>query len=208
MKNIQETEPAFEENSFALNLLKGNIGKAVVETYLNYFRYEVYPFGYENHYVNVTRFVDRGPSEDTLSKVRAMPDLLVLDREKGESTLVEVKTSGGKNPTQYWMEKERFDSYRLHWPEALLAVYLIPSGKIFCSKVSDIHFYRIGRLQNRPKLGYYFDLHGFLQLPDVFDKFDRKKYDELGQEIQLILETFDIAGRNYDFFKLKEPARN
>ena len=101
-----------KDSRFAINLLTGSVGKAVVETYFSYFGYETYPFGYENHYANVTRFIKRDPLKTTITKIRAMPDLLVFDREEQESFLVEMKACGNNYVSKYWIEKTKFETYK------------------------------------------------------------------------------------------------
>jgi hypothetical protein len=199
MLNIQidqkrSTPP--NEKSFELSALKGNIGKAVVETYFTHFGYEIYPFGYENHYANVTRFIKRDPLKDTMAKIRAMPDLLVFDREKEESSLVEIKASNCKKELGYWIEEDRFDCYRKNWQDAVLVIYLISSGEVICKRISDIENWTKAPLTTSSKPGYYIDLSDFCELPVFFSNMDRTKYDKLNKKIKTILAAFKVPQRN------------
>jgi hypothetical protein len=180
------------QKPFAIDALAGSIGKAVIEAYLGYFGYEIYPFGYENHYANVTRFIKRDPLKTTLTKIRAMPDLLVFDRVSGESELVEVKTSSSKNSKEFWIGKDRFDNYNTHWPEAILVVYMLSFGKVHCSRISELKISREGFLPHSTDPGYYLDLSLFSDLLQYFSKMDRSKYDDLSKKIQKTLKKFDI----------------
>jgi hypothetical protein len=185
-------KPSFlnDREKFALNAFKGNIGKAVVETYFTCFGYEICPFGYENHYANVTRFISRDPKNITISKIRTMPDLLVFDRDKRESYLIEVKACNNKKELEYWIEKGRFDNYRSFWPEAYLVVYMITSGEIYCTTMSKIRASKEGKLPNKSEIGYYIDLKSFSELYDYFPKMNRQEYIKMSKEILSILRDY------------------
>jgi hypothetical protein len=193
MVNAQNTQKVLQDSTqktFALNVLAGSIGKAVIEAYFVRFGYEVYPFGYENHYANVTRFLKRDSLKETITKIRAMPDLLVFNREKEENYLVEIKASNCKKELGYWIEEERFDCYRQNWQDAVLVIYLISSGEVICKRISEIKHWTKAPLPNKSKPGYYLDLNYFSEFPEYFTNIDRKNYVELSKEIQKILRTF------------------
>jgi hypothetical protein len=189
-QNKQNTLSHTKVKPFALKLLEGSIGQAVIETYFSHFGYEIYPFGYENHYANVTRFLKRDPLDKTITKVRAMPDLLVFDRENQESYLVEIKASNNTNVSEYWMEKSRFDCYRENWPEAILAIYIISFGEVYCVRISDLKNQKEGVLPNKHDPGYYFDLDYFYNLPYYFRRMDYSRFNDLHNEIQMTLKAF------------------
>jgi hypothetical protein len=157
MPNAQNTQKEFQhstQNTFALNVLSGNIGKAVIEAYFVHFKYEVYPFGYENHYANVTRFLKRDSLKETITKIRAMPDLLVYNRQMEESYLIETKASNCNKELGYWIEEDRFNCYRKNWQDAVLVIYLISSGEVVCKRISEIEHWTKAPLPNKSKPGY------------------------------------------------------
>lgn len=73
------------------SILKGRIGEALVSEMLREAGNQVYKFGYESTLQNLTQLekvFDR--HSDTGEKIRAIPDLLVINK-KGEPFFIEVK---------------------------------------------------------------------------------------------------------------------
>lgn len=179
-------------NEFALSSLKGKIGQAVVETYLLEAGYVIYPFGYENNYANVARFVKKDYSDTTTTKIRAMPDLLVCDEGNNERNLVQIKTTSAPDESRYWIEKGTFDSYKKYWPEALLVIYCIPTGNIRCSKIADIKTLSEGSLPNQSNPGYFLNLTEFSGMTMCFRRIKSYPYINLSTKIAETLRVCSI----------------
>jgi hypothetical protein len=182
--------PRDDKKIFALSALKGSIGKALVETYFTYFGYETYPYGYENHYANVTRFIKKDHKDKTITKIRAMPDLLVFDRDRRESYLVEIKASTNVNMVEFWIEKGRFDTYKDSWSEAILIVYSIPLNTVYSCRVSEIIDIQDSTLPNTDEPGYFLNLNKFHTLPYYFPNMRNERYERLNMNIASILRSF------------------
>lgn len=182
-----------KNNNFALSLLKGRIGQAIVETYLLESGYQVYPFGYENNYANITRFVRKDQSDTTTTKIRSMPDLLVCDRDNHERFLLQVKTTGTPDESSFWIKKDVLESYLKYWPEALLVVYCIRTGKIYCVKTADINNPIEGTLSNSSGDRFDLNLADFHDFRKYFSLITTYQYFNLNKEITKILKTFNPA---------------
>lgn len=190
MQGNQALLPHYKSNAFSLSFLKGSIGQAVVVTYFCEFGYEIYPFGYENNYANVTRFVKRDYTNVISTLLRSMPDLLVYDRDNDASYLLEIKATSRRDESRYWIAEDDFDSYRKYWAEAFLLIYFIPTANIYCQKINKITHWNKGGLPNVLEPGYYLDLACFSDLPDFFRRIKRERYDELRNEISDILKEY------------------
>ena len=188
-----------DEKPFAIQLLKGKLGQAVVETYFTHFGYEIYPFGYENHYANVTRFVKRDPMDKTITKLRAMPDLLVFDRVEQESYLVEIKANNLKNKSEYWIEKKCFEGYKSNWLEAFLVVYDFSSGDIRCTKISELYILRKDVLSHNSGEGYFVNWNNFHELQFYFKRMKQHECNELKRQIQEILGNLRNPSLKHSF---------
>ena len=124
-------------SEFMINLLKGRIGQVIVEAVFQKFGYEVYPYGYENRFTNIVKFTTAKKANTTITKLRATPDLIVYDAESNNGAFVEVKSTT-RDATKFGIGKSVLETYRSHWPESILVVYCIPSGKIYCCPIEDI----------------------------------------------------------------------
>lgn len=190
MQNYQQVSTNHKNNNFPLDYLKGSIGQAVVATYLRKFKYEIYPFGYENNYANIFRFKKTDYSDATSMKIRSMPDLLVYDRYNEERFLLQIKATSWKVESRYWIDKDQFDNYKKYWSEALLLIYFIPTTNIYCCRINDIKILSEEPLPNHSELGYYLALAGFSDLPDCFKLIQRDQYNELSRKIKEIFKEY------------------
>ena len=190
MQNKQEISTNHKNNNFPLDYLKGSIGQEVVATYLRKSGYEIYPYGYENNYANITRFIRRNYSDATSTKIRSMPDLLVYDRHNKEGFLLQIKATNWKDESRVWIEKDRFDSYKKYWSEALLIIYFVPTANIYCCRINDIKILNEETLPNHSEPGYYLSLTGFSDLPNCFKLIQREQYNELSREIKGIFQEY------------------
>lgn len=187
----QDTFPT-KRDDFAMFHLKGSIGRSIIETFFLASGYEVYPFGYENHYANITRFIRKSESDTTMRKVRAMPDLLIYDRQQNESYLLEIKTSSVQDESKYYISKNDLDTYIKHWPEAILIIYCIYTTNIYCRRIQEIKPNNLqqeyfGRSQT---LGYILRLGDFYSLPTYFRRIKSQSYRKLRSNIIDALKAY------------------
>ena len=190
MRTYQHESLHFKNNNFALSLLKGRIGQSVVETYLIESGYEVYPYGYENYFANITRFVKKDQSDITTTKIRSAPDLLVYDRKNNERFLLQIKTTGVKDESAYWIKKDDLDNYIKYWAEAILVVYSIRTGKIYCLKIADIKNPIEASLPNSSDKGFRLNLTDFYDVTRYFNLIKPHQYAKLNKDIRDILNDF------------------
>jgi hypothetical protein len=190
MITYQEKSSRNKHNDFALSLLKGRIGESVIETYLVASGYQVYPYGYEYSYANITRFVRKDQSDVTTTKIRSMPDLLVCDPDNNERFLLQIKASSTPDESSFWIKKDDFDNYSNYWSEALLVVYSIRTGKIYCLKIADIKNPREGMLRGTSENGFFLDLANFHDFTKYFNLITPYQYLMLNKEISNILNNF------------------
>ena len=187
---VHKTSIYNKNTVFALSHLKGNIGQAVIETYLLASGYDIYPYGYENNYANITRFVKTDYLDKTTTKIRSMPDLLVCDKDNNERFLLQIKATTTPDESKYWIGKGQFNSYREYWAEALLTVYCIPTGNIHCCKIADITNFTPGSLPHKTDPGYYLNLYEFYNMKKYLKRIDSDLCIKLRKEIEDILKLF------------------
>jgi len=190
MRTHQDQSLHFKNNNFALSRLKGRIGQSVVETYLLESGYEVYPYGYENYFANITRFVKKDQSDITTTKIRSAPDLLVYDRKNNERFLLQIKTTGVKDESAYWIKKDDLDNYINYWAEAILVVYSIRTGKIYCLKIADIKNPIEASRPNSSEKGFRLNLTDFHDVTRYFNLIKPHQYAKLNKDIRDILNDF------------------
>ena len=188
--------PHQKNKGFAISQLKGSIGQAIISAFLCEFGYEIYPFGYENHYVNITRFMKRDYSDAISTKIRSMPDLLVRDKESGELFLLQIKAINREDSSSYLINKDRFDSYKTYWPEALLILYYFLTGHIYCCKINEIEAEEI-TLPNGTEPCYSLKLNGFSDLPRYFKLITPDRYKEFRKEISETLRKITQLSEQY-----------
>ncbi len=190
---IDQKQPVHDKsNGFALNLLKGSIGQAIVKTFLLEFGYDVYPYGYENNYANITRYLRKDCSDTTTTKIRAMPDLIAFDRDRSQCLLLQVKATTATDESRYWIRKDDLDTYIESWPEALLLVYCIRTTNIYCHRIADFKDKVLTEayFRKRPTPGYYLDLSEFFPMTKYFGGISPHRYEELRGQIANILKDY------------------
>lgn len=192
MQIPQKENVQSRSHNFALLLLKGTIGRAIIETIFVAFGYEIYPYGYENHYANITRYIRKSDSDMTMTKIRAMPDLLVYDRQRNECYLLEIKTSSVPKESDYWISKHDLDTYIKYWPEAILVVYCIQTTNIYCCKIQEIQPNKLQQeyFSRSQTPGYILRLGDFSSLPAHFRRIKSQQYHRLRSEIINTLKAF------------------
>jgi hypothetical protein len=193
MKNIVEILRPNLNNAFPFDSLMDSIGQAVVETQLRTFGYEVYPYIYEKDRTSVNGSMARGYSDIATPKVKSMPNLQVYDRESDESFLLHVKTTFGTDETGYWINKNKFDSYKMYWPETFLAIYFISNATIRCCKIRDIWDLTEETIQKIPEPGYHLSLLDFSDLPHCFPRIKYQRFFETSMVIQDVFKVFSYA---------------
>lgn len=198
MKNTVELLQPNKNNVFPLDSLMGSIGQAVVETHLRSFGYEVYPYIYEKNRSGVNDSEGRGYSGIATPKIKSMPDLRIYDRESNESFLLHIKTIFGTDETGYWINKNRFDNYKLYWPNAFLAIYFISNATIRCCKIDNIRNWTDETIPKISEPGYHLSLSEFTDLPHCFPRIRHDRYNEINTVIQDVFKVFGYAGKNYN----------
>lgn len=174
-------------------MAKGRLAQVIIETIFHEFGYEVYPFGYESYFTNIVKHMRKGNANISTRKVRATPDLFVYDREANDGFIPEIKASSTWDETRYWLSKLTFDTYQTYWPEAILVVYCIPTGNIYCQQISQINQQEL-LVEQSPTSGwsnYVLNLHkNFQTLPDRFRLIDHAKYENFKPRLMEILVSF------------------
>ncbi len=190
---IREARRLANDTDFHLNLTKGRLAQVLIEMVFVEFGYEVYPFGYESYLTNIIMHMKRGTANIPVRKVRATPDLFVYDREANDGFLIEVKATSTWDETRYWLSKLTFDTYQAHWPEAVLVVYCIPTGNIYCQQISQINQQDL-LVEKSPTSGwpnYVLNLpRDFQTLPDRFRLIDHVKYEDFKLRLIEIFVSF------------------
>jgi hypothetical protein len=92
--------PFGTEQYFRQNLIKGQIAKELVKGLLENSGYHVYAFGYESS-ISQLRFdvaINKGrvPPTPSNDRIRSMPDLIVYDNMRHQTSFVEVKYRSAK----------------------------------------------------------------------------------------------------------------
>jgi DNA-directed RNA polymerase subunit RPC12/RpoP len=190
---IREERLTKIETEFQINLLKGRLALAIVETFFREFGYEVYPYGYESYLTNIIKYMRKGSANIPVKKVRATPDLFVYDRESNEGFFLEIKATNTPDEKKFWIAKWMLDGYNTYWPEAILIIYCIPSMHIYCRKVENIPFGEL--LVEESPIGdhqmYVIDLEShFYSLQNYFSLIESSRYLDLCQKIAVVLQNF------------------
>lgn|GEM_PF-795863 len=131
---------SFVNQAFPKDVLIGRIAKDILQSIFEESpRYLVYPFGHESVFANLKRLMHREKlgGDETIERVRSMPDLLIFDREEQKSYLVEVKFRSWES-YRVKIDKHKLEWYKTYWPDSLL-VYITHAYSIFyCQRVSEI----------------------------------------------------------------------
>ena len=191
---VREERSTKIETEFKLNLLKGRLAQAIIETIFQEFGYEVYPYGYESYLTNIINSMRKGNANIPIRKLRATPDLIVYDKELNEGYFLEVKATNTPDETKFWISKSKLQNYRTYWPEAILVIYCIPSANVYCRQVMDIPIEQLP-IEQIPITGahetYVVNLQSeFLTLPQCFRLIKADKYQEFCQRIRGVLQNF------------------
>lgn len=180
-----------DQSYFLLNLMKGNIAQLVVKTILQEFGYEVYPYGYENYLSSMSRSISTLHSNISARRIRSTPDLFVFDIKSKESFLVEVKSTTTKDESRCFIAKYKLDDYAQYWPEAILIMYCLYTGNLYCKRISDLKLRECPTNDRFGHLIYELNLKAnFSNLFDVFTSIENVKYSSFRTEIQHILCQF------------------
>ena len=186
-----DESPHQNQTQFLLDLMKGNIAQVVVKTILQEFNYEVYPYGYENYLSSMSKSISTSNSNISARRIRSTPDLFVYDIKSKESFLVEVKATAAKEETKCFISKSKLDDYAKYWQEAILIMYCLFTGNLYCNQIRNID---LTKLPTNTKFGkpiYELDLKGsFQSIPDVFKSVDVGRYLEFQPTIQEVLKQF------------------
>ncbi len=194
MQNTVEIIRPNKNNAFPYDALMGSIGQAVIETQLRSFGYEVYPYIYEKNQAGVDGATARGYSDIATPKIKSMPDLQVNDRDANESFLLHVKTTFGTDESGYWIPRNRFENYKLYWPDAFLAIYFISNATIRCCKIGEIKNYTEETIQKIAESGYHLKLSDFSDLSHYFPRIRHERLREINTVIHDVFKVFGYAG--------------
>jgi hypothetical protein len=179
------------ESGFYLDLMKGGLAQVIVRTILERFGYEVYPYGYENYFSSITRLATMPSATITAKKIRTTPDLLVYDRDNNEVFFVEVKGTSNKDERRYSLRIDKLDDYRNYWKEAILVVYCLRSGNIYCEKIGQLNYDKVVSRARDNKPVSILDLEqDFRDLPSKFRLIDAEKYQEFCKEVREVVGQF------------------
>ena len=194
---MQNTVELFQPNKndvFPFDSLMGSIGQAIIETQLRSFGYEVYPYIYEKNRAGTNGSTVKGYSDIATPRIKSMPDLQVYDKDANESFLLHIKTTFGTDESGYWMNKNRFDNYRLYWPNAFLAIYFISNATIRCCKIDNIRNWTVETIPKISESGYHLYLSEFSDLPRCFPRIRHERFHEISTVIQDVFKVFGYAG--------------
>jgi len=104
--------------------------------------YKIIPFGVETRSEEVKDLIRSNFKTDTNKKIKSLPDFIVVDKEKEESHLIEVKHPGIKffdeSKTQFMFKWGVIQDLIKYWKEAVLVIALNCEPHCLCVKVSDI----------------------------------------------------------------------
>lgn len=135
---IAENRYASRNTEFTLNVMKGRVGQAIVESVFTEFGYEVYPFGYETYFTNIIRHMQRGIANEAVRKTRATPDLFLYDREVNEGHFIEIKTTTSPDESVVWVPKSQIQLYLRHWPEASIVFCCLRTINLYCEDIANV----------------------------------------------------------------------
>jgi hypothetical protein len=124
-------------------------------------------------------------------RIRSTPDLFVFDRKSKESLLVEVKTSTTRDESKCFIAKAKLDDYASYWAEAILVMYCLRSGNLYCQRIGNIQRSQLKVNTTFGKKLYELNLpKDFLTLPDLFKSLEAGTYSEFYARIRGILSEF------------------
>ena len=115
-------------SQWALNVFKGRIGEAIVESVLSEFGYKVDRIGQEYQSTRQKRIVARQ---------RFAPDLLVIDPTTQNKTYIEVKLRGAR-PMSVRIDRAKLQRLQRHYPETVLVFVSAYNGSVNCANTSSL----------------------------------------------------------------------
>jgi hypothetical protein len=192
---IREERLLANNTEFHLNLVKGRLAQVLIETIFQEFGYEVYPYGYESYLTNIIKSMRKGTANLPVRKIRASPDLFVYDRELNDGYLVEVKATTTRDEAHSWISKWTLDTYHQYWSEAMLVVYCIPSGNIYCRQICNIKLddLPVEQPSTNQWKNYVLNLaEDFQDMPSCFRLIDPNRYKDFTSLLRQILSQFSI----------------
>ena len=103
--------------------------------------YKIIPFGIETRSEEVKKLLKKNYSTDTNKKIKSMPDFIVVNKNKEQAHLVEVKYFGinsfGEN-TQFMFNWGVLENYIKHWNEAIMFLVFSVEPYCKCVRIRDI----------------------------------------------------------------------
>ena len=115
----------------------GNVAKNLVISIFEESGYRVYPFGYESVFANLKRELHKKALEEdeTVERIRSMPDLLIVDADEEKPYFVEVKFRSWES---YEIDIDRMEWYKKYWPDSFLVYVTHCYCNFYCQRVSEI----------------------------------------------------------------------
>jgi len=184
---IPEERRRAREMAFLARGLRSRVAVAVVETVLQGFGYEVYPYTLENQMAGVIRAMRQREPGYPVRMLGASPDLYVFDRERSEGLLVEVLDGEVPDGRRFWTSRFSLSALRGRWPEAVLAVVCTPGLELFSRIAGELPVESLS-VEQSPLTGRFhcaLELGRDLRGPgQAFRLIDPKRYPELLAEIR------------------------
>jgi len=178
-------------DSFNLFKLKGSIAQSIVESILIKFKYEVYPFGYENYYRSIVDGISQ-KSAPVINQMRVMPDLLVYDRNNNRLNFCEVKYTKTKDDQKYWILKNALDGYFKYWPSTILVVYRANNPMILAKNIEEIDKEKLNVVESKNYgENYELNLDTFHPFYKYFPNIDKNEYLDYFNKARVIIKEFE-----------------
>jgi hypothetical protein len=165
---------------FSRNVVAGSLIRDVIWQLLEKSGYVVLPYGYE---VSVPYVRQRLAMSSTKSRIldrfRSSPDILVIDEQKEQLSLVEVKW---RNWSQPYIDASylALSKYKRYWPETIL-VLVVPNGNYFYAQY-------VAKL--RPGRGRYKLTTSFKKIEKIFPRITQESVSQF----RVIIDRFVAAG--------------
>ncbi len=166
---------------FYKNSLIGFNAKVLLELLFKDSEYETYPFGYESLFSRITLGINlEGEQNETLKRVRSMPDLLIISKDKKIVNLIEVKFSSNRKITSHIQIKEKIDSYDKYWNDLILVI-IIPTGEyIYAQYISKLNLSNRKPYKKFNKDVYYFNLKKeFVPIYEIFPGITKESIEKI-----------------------------
>jgi len=109
------------------SMLKGGTAKELVKVLFEKSGYVVYPYGYECTFSGLRKkLFQNAKNSRTVRRIRSSPDLLIHDKKRNDTMLVEVKMRSSK----VWIDNPQLHDYKEFWNDSIL-VLVVPTGNVF-----------------------------------------------------------------------------